>query len=324
VRGIHGRQAAAEASLQRIPTASVIDPMDKDTQVVLGADLVMLTLPQLARRTQTAPLPVPMQNPALLPLSELEPEVLERVAAEIVSRQDNRGAQFYGRLGQKQHGLDIVERERAGSHCLYQVKRYKELTGKKIREGVAEYAGLPRTVHYNGDKREFDPRRFVLVTSAELDRDTGNVDTLAELQDEYDGDLEIEVWGAEALSRKLRDAPNLVFAVFGPQWAKAYCGFDPGPPDPVAPKSLGLVEDPVAVLHLDSLKADAMTYDVTDPLAAAHLYGVVARELEGGNFPGHAAGMRRRQAKAARAGGDHDAAFSILFDLEANSQALWW
>ena len=32
------------------------------------------------------------------------------------------------------------------------------------------------------------------MTSAELDRDTGNVDTLAELQDEYDGDLEIEVW----------------------------------------------------------------------------------------------------------------------------------
>lgn len=46
-----------------------------------------------------------------------------------------------------QHGLDIVERGRAGSHCLYQVKRYKEVTDRKIREAVAEYAGLPRTVH---------------------------------------------------------------------------------------------------------------------------------------------------------------------------------
>lgn len=45
-----------------------------------------------------------------------------------------------------QHGLDIVERGRAGSHCLYQVKRYKELTDRKIREAVAEYAGLARTV----------------------------------------------------------------------------------------------------------------------------------------------------------------------------------
>ena len=72
-----------------------------------------------------------------------------------------------------------------------------------------------------------------------------------------------------------------MFAVLGPQWVKANCGFEPGPPDPVAPKSLGLVEEPVAVLHLNSLQADAMTYEVTDPLAAAQLYGVVARECCG-------------------------------------------
>ncbi|MDQ4040037.1 MAG: hypothetical protein M3313_17230 [Actinomycetota bacterium] len=204
--------------------------------------------------------------------------LLERAAAEIVSRQNNRGAQFYGRRGQKQHGLDIVERETTGSRSLYQVKRYKELTGSKIREGVEEYAGPPRPIDYEGDRRRFDPRRFVLVTSAELDRDTGNIDTLRELQDEYDGDLDIEVWGAEALSRKLRDAPNLVFAVFGPHWAEAYCGFRPAPPDPAAPKSLGLVEAPVAVLHLDSLEADAMTHEATDPLLTACLYGVVGRD----------------------------------------------
>lgn len=297
------------------PIAGVTDQVEGNAQAALGADLVELTLAQLLRRTQTAPLPVPMQNPFPLPLSKLEPEVLERVAAEIVSRQDNRGAQFYGRQGQKQHGLDIVERDRTESRSLYQVKRYEELTGRKIRKAVEEYAGPPRPVDSNGDRRKFDPRRFVLVTSAELDRDTGNVETLAELQDEYDGDLEIEVWGAEALSRKLRDAPNLVFAVFGPQWAEAYCGFRPAPPDPAAPKSLGLVESPVTVLHRDSLVADAMTHEATDPLAAAHLYGVVAKELKDGNFPGHAAAMRRRQAKAAQAGGDQDAAFSILFDL---------
>jgi len=289
--------------------------MDENAQAALDAGLVVLTLAQLGRHTQTAPLPVPMQNPTLLPLVELEPEVLECVAAEIVSRQDNRGAQFYGRRGQKQHGLDIVERERTGSRSLYQVKRYEELTSKKIREGVEEYAGPPRPVDYEGGRRKFDPRRFVLVTSAELDRDTGNVDTLVKLQDEYDGDLEVEVWGAEALSRKLRDAPNLVFAVFGPQWAAAYCGFTPIPPDPATPKSLGLVEGPLAVLHLDSLEADAMTHEATNPLAAAHLYGVVAKGLQDGNFPGHAAAMRRRQAKAAQTGGDQDAAFLILLDL---------
>ncbi|PZS37446.1 MAG: hypothetical protein DLM62_19175 [Pseudonocardiales bacterium] len=312
-----GRAAGVPGALRpdAYSTLGDADQIDENAQATLGADLVRLTRAQLWRHTQTAPLPVPMQNPTLLPLSKLEPGVFECLAAEIVSRQDNRGVQFYGRQGQKQHGLDIVERDRTGSRSLYQVKRYEELTGEKIRNGVEEYAGPPRPVGYHGDRRKFDPRRFVLVTSAELDRDTGNVDTLVELQDEYDGDLEIEVWGAEALSRKLRDAPNVVFAVFGPQWAEAYCGFRPAPPDPAAPKSLGLVEGPVAVLHLDSTEADAMTREATDPLAAAQLYGVVARGLRDGNFPGHAAEMRRRQAKAAQAGGDQDTAFSILVDL---------
>ena len=35
------------------------------------------------------------------------------------------------------------------------------------------------------------------------------------------------------------------------------------------------------MLHLDSLQADTMTYEVTDPLAAAPLGGVVARDCCG-------------------------------------------
>jgi hypothetical protein len=32
----------------------------------------------------------------------LDPEVLERLAAEMIKRRPNRGAHFYGRRGQKQ------------------------------------------------------------------------------------------------------------------------------------------------------------------------------------------------------------------------------
>ncbi|WP_188197567.1 hypothetical protein [Nonomuraea sp. SYSU D8015] len=276
--------------------------------------LVTLTLPQLTRHAQAAPLPVPMQNPRLLPLAELEPEVFERLVAEMVSRQDNRGTQFYGRSGQKQYGLDIVERQKDSARSLYQVKRYDELTKAKIREAVRDYAGPPRHSGFTGAKRRFDPRRFVLVTSAEFDRDTRNVDALAELQDEYAGDLEIEVWGAEAVGRKLREAPYLVFAVFGAAWAQAWCGFDPAPADPAAPRALGLVEDPVLVLGLDALQEEAVACEVSHPLTAARLYGLVARGLAEASFPGHAATMRIRQAKAVHAGGDHDNAFSILFE----------
>ncbi|MFF8781761.1 hypothetical protein ACF07W_31215 [Streptomyces sp. NPDC015140] len=283
--------------------------------VEVGTDVVELTLPDVLRHTQSGELPVPIQNPALLPLADLDPEVFERLIAEIVSRRNNIGVQFYGRRGQKQYGLDIVERETPSARVLYQVKRFEELTGAKLREAVQEYSGPPRLTTYRGEARRFSPYLFVVVTSAGLDRDTENVDTLEELQTSYAGDLEIDAWGAEALSRMLRDMPHLVYAVFGPQWAKTYCGYQPSPSDPAAPKSLGLVEDPIAVLQLNALEADATQAEPTDPLKASQLFGMVAEGLLQGNFPGHATEMRRRQAQAAQAGGDHESAFRVLFDL---------
>jgi|SRR5579884_896656 len=205
-------------------------------------DIVELSLATLAGRIQSSALPVPLQNPTLLPLKDLDPEVLERLAAEIVSRQDNRGVQFYGRRGQAQYGLDIVELESSRSRSLYQVKRYQEITPGEIRAAIEDYAGTPRPATSEDAPRRFDPRRLVLVTSASVDSDTGNVEEIARLQDAYRDDLDLEVWGAETLSRKLRDAPHLVLAVFGAAWAKAFCGFEPAPPVAGAPRPLALIE----------------------------------------------------------------------------------
>ncbi len=67
-----------------------------------------------------------------------------RVAAEVVSRRDNRGVQFYGRNGQSQHGLDIVERDKSGSRSLYQVKRYTEITPvRPRRHRTADFHVVP-------------------------------------------------------------------------------------------------------------------------------------------------------------------------------------
>lgn len=288
-------------------------------------DTDRLTLPELTRRIQVSSLPLPLQNPSVLPLSSLEPEVFERLVTEIISRRNNLGTQFYGRRGQKQYGLDIVEREHTTRRTLYQVKRYQTLTGSLLREAVTDYAGAPRTRDYRGDPRIFDPRRFVVVSSATLDADTDNIDTLAALQDEYEGDLEIDAWGSEALSRMLRDQPNVVFAVFGPLWSKAFCGFDPGPSTSTMPKALGFVEDPVSVLGLDSYRADAEAAQTAgDSLTVGRLLGVVANGLSEGNFPAHAAAMRRRQAQALREGGDHDSAFAIISDLAVSQLLAGW
>ncbi|QMU70263.1 hypothetical protein [Streptacidiphilus sp. P02-A3a] len=274
-----------------------------------------LTLAQLTRHKQSGPLPLPIQNPGLLPFNDLDPEVFERVVAEVVSRRHNLGVQFYGRRGQKQYGLDIVEREPSQQRSLYQVKRYQQITDKQLRDAVETYAGPVRSPDFQGDPRRFDPYRLVVATSAQTDSDTAIVDALATLQNEYAGDLVIEAWGAEALSRALRDAPHLVFAVFGPHWASAFCGFTPSPAAQSAPTALGLVDDPAEVLGLDALQADAAANEERDPLEAAHLLGLVAEGLRAGGFPVHSATMYRRQARVLVAGGDLPGAFSRLVAL---------
>lgn len=267
-----------------------------------------------ARQQANAPSD-PVPNPRLLPFAQLDPGVFERVVVEIVDHQDNHGVQLYGRSGQIQHGLDIVEYGRHSTVVLYQVKRYQNITPSQLREAVETYAGPPRPIEFSGPPRLFNPQRFVVVTSAELDRDTATVDTLAALRAAYAGDFEIEAWGAETLGRKLRDAPRLVYAVFGSAWAQAWCGFTPTATDHPAPRPLGFVEDPVEVLGLAQVEADARLATENGDPAATGLYGSIAQALHDGGFAGHAEVMRMRQAAAAQAVGEHDLAFSIRFDL---------
>ncbi len=140
-------------------------------------------------------------------------------------------------------------------------------------------------------------------------------DRLEELQAQYASDLIIEVWGREMISGKLRDSGALVNTVFGPEWAREFCGFAPPPPGPADPDPLGLVESPIQVLNLDSIANDARARETDDPLGSARLYGILADTLAEANFPGHAAAQRRRQAQLLQAGGDSARAFAVLWDL---------
>ena len=156
----------------------------------------------------------------------------------------------------------------------------------------------------------------MLFTSAEFETETALQERLEELQERYAGDLVIEVWGREMISSKLRDCGPLVNSVFGPEWARLFCGFAPPPPDPADPASLGLVENPVQVLkNLGALAEDAKTRESTDPAESARLYGILAEALDEANFPAHAARQRRQQARLLQAAGDPAGAFTVLWDL---------
>ncbi|NHC47657.1 NACHT domain-containing protein [Motilibacter aurantiacus] len=106
---------------------------------------------------------------------------------------------------------------------MYQVKRYKRFGVADLRDAVREYAGAPDNDAGRKSSR-FNARRFVVVTSVAVDNDTAMIDALALLKDEYRGRLQVDLWGAEAVSTRLRNMPAVVLAVFGQAWAREYCG----------------------------------------------------------------------------------------------------
>lgn len=137
----------------------------------------------LIRRQHQVALPPPMAREPLLPLHRLDPEMFERLVAESVwLLPDTRNVRLYGRRGQADHGLDAVATSWSGEVTVYQAKRYQQLTPTQIRTAVEEYAGPPRSPGSGLPPRRFAALRFVLVTSAMFESDTGNVDEADQLR----------------------------------------------------------------------------------------------------------------------------------------------
>lgn len=95
-------------------------------------------------------------------------------------------------------------------------------------------------------------------------------DELARLQDEYASDLEIELYDNGQLSRMLRDRGSLVSGIFGPEWARAFCGYD-SPAAPTTPIGRALLSDPVEILGYGKLRVRAESLVTDEPAAAAEV-----------------------------------------------------
>ncbi|MGW2938135.1 HEAT repeat domain-containing protein [Streptomyces sp. NPDC001156] len=274
-----------------------------------------IRLSALVSRRSQLPLSPPLSAPEALPFGELSPAVFERVVGEVMwlvdGMNDIRG---YGRSGQDQGGLDLIGRRKGQTH-VYQARRILSLQAPALRAAVTDFTGLPRTTtpDKGWSERRFEAVRFVLATGCVVD-DTAVEDELVALQEKYQGDIEIDLYDARALSRFLRERPYLVAGVFGPEWAKAFCGAET-PPVPSLPHGYALLNDPLEHLGLADALHRAQQLAGTEPGPAAELFGELAHELEQASFTGHAGQLRTRQRDLLASAGQADAAFTVAAKL---------
>jgi len=255
----------------------------------------------------------PIASPSELPSRELSPPMFERLAAEVAYRVDGLSRiRIYGRSGQDQGGLDLIGWDAVGL-TVYQVRRIKSLSAAALRKAVEDFARSTDKKTGEPKPRRFDARRFVLVTGCAV-HDQPVDDELVKLKAEYQGDLEIDLYDNTELSMKLRDRGPLVYGVFGPDWARAYCGYQP-PTEQATPHGRAYLADPVNILGYTELLERATQLDSAEPAAAAALYEGLALRLDASGFGPRAREMRQSQLAAHRKAEQTDRALEVAVDL---------
>jgi hypothetical protein len=230
----------------------------------------------------------------------------QRLCAAIARAEGYTTVEEYGRSGQKQFGLDIYASASGRASCVYQARRIKQVTPRRLSTAVATYVskGL-----------RLEARRFVLcVASSTLD--TRLTDQLVKLQAEYP-DLEIALYGRERLSEILRNRPDIVRAFFGDDWARAFCT-TPEPAPPLDPEAL--VRGPLSAMGLGDLVAQAAAQERSDPSHAASLYDAIADRLKP-RYPVQASTYHGKAARALARASQWQEAFDRWFALAEDE--LW-
>lgn len=152
----------------------------------------------------------------LLPLGELDPADFERLCVALAQEEgDPEACRLYGVRGQAQGGIDLFARLPNGRYVTYQCKRYKTVRESDISVAVDMFrAGewLSRS------------ERFVFCTSqqAVAVQLSEAIERQASLLSGDNG-VELVVWDAEELSRRLKTRPRIVLDFFGRAWVEEFC-----------------------------------------------------------------------------------------------------
>lgn len=246
-------------------------------------------------------------SPPLLNTHEMDWESFERLVLVMARTLDNAyDVRRYGRLGQKQHGLDVVAFFAEQPASVYQAKRWHTFGAAELEAAVNSYSG---------GERPFEAERIVIAVASEV-RDARTIDRLAKLRAEH-SDTAIELWDRQAISDRLRVHPRIVETFFGPATAAAFCSSYPSP-TPMAGVSIAadaILRGPVAHLGLaDELHEGANAIEAR-PREAAAILARVASRLEASGFVPHASQVRDLQAKALHAAGERLQEARVRLDL---------
>jgi hypothetical protein len=190
-------------------------------------------------------LPPPLADPAppLLNTHELTWDAFEGLVLAIVRALDGAcDVRRYGKLGQAQHGLDVVGFFTERQPSVYQAKRWEAFGAADLERAVELYAA---------GRRPFDADRMVVAVASEV-RDTQTMERLAELRAKY-SNIDIELWDRQAISDRLRNQSHIVSTFFGAATAAAFCTVAPvltvaAPPASIAADAI--LRGPVAHLGL--------------------------------------------------------------------------
>ena len=153
-----------------------------------------------------------------LPFEQLSWQEFERVVYRLVGKNsDVEHCARYGRLGQKQQGIDIYGRLSGGGHVCWQVKNLASVCPADISNAVNTFL--------NGTWVE-TAKRFVLCIRTDK-ADTKLQDRIESeaprLQEE---DIVLELVDGGQLGEKLKSHPEIIDELFGRDWVRAFVGED--------------------------------------------------------------------------------------------------
>jgi len=131
----------------------------------------------------------PITGSPILPFDKLSWKDFERIQVRILRDVEGlRNAQLYGRLGQTQHGLDIIAVDSNQDGVALQSKKYKRFTASDLQKAVEKFRTTTRPIEI---------KRFIIGVACEAN-DTTIVDAFQQCQRMLYPVL-LELWDNEEL-----------------------------------------------------------------------------------------------------------------------------